>query len=109
VSRITLKPGDLVVWDPEQEGYGQSTMLVSKDGKELLFQFGTKPWSGMEFSPPFVRPGAHWPGETTPGYTAPDAARILSGEWKLALSGFIYKSYDAETGESYPDPRLELE
>jgi len=100
VSRITLKPGDLVVWDPEQEGYGQATMLVSKDGEELLFQFGTKPFSHMQIR--------YRDGRRGPGLNVPEAVLAIDiGVYPYAFPGFIYKSYDAETGESYSDP-LEL-
>ena len=67
-------------------------MLVSDDAQELLFQFGTKPWSQMD-----------------PGLTAPGAESVLHGITPLPFHGYLYKCFDKASGQSYMDPRLEAE
>ena len=77
-------------------------MLVSDDGQELLFQFGTKPWSQMEFP--------YEDGTRGPGMTVPVAVLALDiGVYPLAFPGYIYKCFDKASGQSYIDPRLEAE
>ena len=89
-SRTTLSPGDLVAWDEGIEGRGVAIMLVSDDGQELLFQFGTKPWSQMG------------------GMTAPLVVEYLKGR-VLFEKGHLFKCYDKASDQSYMDPRLEAE
>lgn len=90
--RTTLKPGDLVLWEPElgDEEHSPELAVVSPDGKSLLFQFGTKPWD-------------RYP---EPGPTVAEAQEILRGERRLALPGRIWKTYDDETGRGYVNPDL---
>lgn len=95
--RTTLKPGDLVMWvEPDAE---PSPLLVHEDETSLLFQFGRKPWHEMTFM-----------GDAGPlmGMTVPEAADAINlGVYPLGFPGRIYKCYDDETGQSFPDPDLE--
>lgn len=102
MSKTTLKPGDLVIWDPEREGVDQSVMLVSNDGTELLFQFGTVPFSQMEI--------LYEDGRKDYGLTAEQAVAALEyGVFPLAFPGVLFKAFDNATGTAYGDPRLETE
>ena len=89
--RTTLSPGDLVAWDEGIEGRGVAIMLVSDDGGELLFQFGTKPWSQMG------------------GLRVGEVVDALVHAPLLRVHGYIYKCFDKVSGQSYMDPRLEAE
>lgn len=101
MSKTTLKPGDLVMWDEEREDRSPALMMVSDDGQELLFQFGTKPFSQMEIP--------YDDGRTDRGLTVAEVeAAIKLGVYPLAFPGILFKVYDKETGQSHPDPRLEL-
>lgn len=93
--RTTLKPGDLLWWEPgaEEENTEGSALLVTDDGEHLLFQFARLPWDQMD----------------PKGLTVREAESVLRGEEKFRLPGHIYKCYDEATGRSFYDPALEAE
>lgn len=100
--KTTLKPGDLVVYDPGVEGYTTSVMVVSPTGRELLFQFGTVPFSRL--------PLPYEDGSTGYGLSVHEAVLAIDiGVYPFAFPGYVFKSFDAETGESYADPRLDIQ
>lgn len=95
---VTLKPGDLVRWEPgpEEENVEASLLMVADDGDELLFQFGSKPWSDMDFA-----------GEN--GLTVSETELVLNGHvelTKFGLPGRIWKAYDAATDRPLIDPAM---
>lgn len=97
----TLSPGDLLVWDEEREDRTPGYLMVSDDGQELLFQFGTKPFSEMEI--------LYLDGNKYPGLDVQQAEYAIKlGVYPLGFPGRIFKAYDKATGQSFPDPNLEL-
>jgi hypothetical protein len=98
LARTTLRPGDLVMW--VEEDLEPSPLLVHEDGTSLLFQFGRKPWHEME-----LRHDTGAMGRGMVVAEAEDAIRL--GVYPIGFPGRLYKCYDEETGQSFPDPRLE--
>lgn len=94
--RTTLKPGDLLWWEPgpSEETAEGSALLVDDAGENLMFQFARVPWHEM--------------GEPR-GLTVREAESVLRGEEPFRLPGHIYKAYDEESGRSFSDPTLEVE
>jgi hypothetical protein len=93
----TLNPGDLVMWVTDDE---QTPMLVTEDGQRFQFQFARQAWDEMEFD--FEH------GEKGRGMTVAEAEAALGlGVYPLGFPGYVYKSYDEATGQSFPDPKLE--
>lgn len=90
--RVTLKPGDLVQWEPgdDEENVGPSTLLVADNGTDLLFQFGTKTFKAMY---------EH-------GLDVPELLGILNEGHQYAGPGYFYKAYDEATGRNFVNPKL---
>lgn len=94
-SRITLNPGDLVMWD---DGERSAMLLVTKGG-ELWFQFSKEPFEVMEFR---YTDDQH---SSFRGLSAAEVEEVLNGERCWHGDGYLFKCYDAETERSIPDPR----
>lgn len=96
-TRTTLNPGDLVMWVTDDE---QTPMLVTEDGQRFQFQFARQAWDEMMF--------VYDHGGNGPGMDVETAQMALEfGVYPLGFPGYIYKSYDEATGQSFPDPNLE--
>lgn len=93
MSETTLNSGDLLIWrDPEAEDYEPTTpMLV--EGENLMFQFSRRPWHQVT------------QGGVT-GLTTAQAEAVLKGEATWTGPGYLFKAYDAELDQTYPDPRI---
>ena len=89
---ITLKPGDLVYWEPPEDAENMAAGMaaVADDGHSLMFQFGPRPWH-------------EYP---QPGPTVAEAVEILNGRAEFTLPGRIWKCYDAAHDRGLIDPIL---
>lgn len=95
MSRITLNPGDILIWhDPDAQTYEPvAPMVVAPNGTDLWFQFAPKPWHLLT-------------QDGVKGLTVSEAEDVLNGELEWDGPGYLFKSYDAEHDMSLPDPNL---
>lgn len=87
--RVSLRPGDVIAWDPDQPGCLPGHLLVGPIhglGHGLWFFTSPKPWHEQEIFG--VR-----------GLTTEQAEAVLNGEAEWQGPGHIFKSRDAMTGQ----------